>query len=168
MTQAQIQQAFNVASVRSFPGDFVQDDTWPVPQKSTTALFELENVGGTVTLVNNLQQADRVARANRLLAEGYQSLMLYDLCWLGYDHYQTFMQWELANIPWYPARYINGKLQPNPGEPGQYALPGAFEEDAGLLGPYPTSKPDGWITVPPVSQLSVAGADVAALLKAWF
>jgi hypothetical protein len=160
-----IQQQFNVASVKSYPPSFAQIDSGP---KNPSALFELETVGGMLTLVNNLAPADRLQRANKLLIEGYEAIMLYQLCWLGYDHYQVYKEWADDGITWYPPRYIEGVLQPALGEPHQYALPNAYSAGLGLLGPYPTSKPSGWITVPPMAKLLVPGADVAALLKAWF
>jgi hypothetical protein len=160
-----IQQQFNVASVKAFPPIFGQVDSGP---KNPSALFELEMVGGVLSLVNNLSAADRLQRANKLLIEGYGAIMLYQLCWLGYDHYQVYKEWSDDGITWYPPRYIDGVLQPALGEPGQYALPGAYSAGLGILGPYPTTKPTGWITVPPMAQLLVPGADVGALLKAWF
>jgi hypothetical protein len=166
---AAIQQQFNVASVRSYPPNFWETITGLI-SKSPTAIFQLlEEPDGSLSLSNStLPQSSRLQRANSLLINGYQAIMLYDLCWLGYDHFETYNNWAQDGITWYPPRYINGTLQPALGDQGQYALPGAYSEGLGLLGPYPTTKPEGWITVPPVAQLLVPGADVAGLLKGWF
>lgn len=163
---AAIRQKFNEASVRSYPSVFSQID----PAKNPQSIFELESQEGVLNLVNNLSETDRGTRADKLVADGYQSLMLFELCWRGSDHFEVFSQWSSDGITWYPPRYILGKLQPNLGEPGQYALPGAFEEGqpSNLLGPYPTTLPEGWIKIPPMAELLVSGADVDAILKAWF
>ena len=161
---AAIQQKFNVASVGSYPANFTQRD----PAKNPEAIFELEEVGGVLTLVNNLSDVDRKRRADALVIAGYQGIMLFELCWRGSDHYEVFSQWSSDGITWYPPRFILGKLQPNLGEPGQYALPGAFHANMGLLGDYPTTLPDGWIKIPPMADLLVPGADVDSILKAWF
>ena len=167
---AAIQQQFNVAYVKAFPAQFWQDDSSPV--KNPAAIFELENVGGVLTLVNNLTSAERFERADRLGAQGYWDIMLYEICWLGHDPYEVFSQWSSDGITWYPPWYVEteGGLaqQPNLGQPGQYALPNAYHPDMGLLGPYPTTLPPGWVKIPPMAELLAPGADVAAILKGWF
>ena len=163
---AVIRQKFNEASVKSYPGIFGQID----PAKNSAAIFELEAQEGVLNLVNNLSQADRETRADKLIADGFAGLMLFELCWRGSDHYEVFGQWSSDAITWYPPRFLNGKLQPNLGESGQYALPNAYSPSPalGLLGPYPTSLPEGWVKIPPMADLLLPGADVDAILKAWF
>ena len=173
---AAIQQQCNLASVKSFPAVFYEIFSGLKPPASETAVFlvEEEPDGSTILTNATLPAADRATRANKLVTMDYSGIMLWDLCWLGYDHFQTFKTWRDQGITWYPPRYLKTAawpgllLQPALGEPGQYALPDDYHDGMGLLGPYPTTKPDGWITIPDVNALLVPGADVAALLKEMF
>lgn len=172
LTPAQItaiQQKFDLASAKSYPGQFMELMTGLTPKSPTAIfLFTQEPDGSTIMSNATLSQAHREERADKFVAQGYGALMLYELCWRGSDHYEVFDQWSSDGIKWYPPRLLNGKVQPNLGQPGQYALPGADTPGIGLLGPYPTTQPDGWIRIPPVAELLVPGADVDGLLKAWF
>lgn len=150
-----VQEAFNVAYVKSLP---------PAVQK----LFTLEEVGGVLMLVNSLSQAERTALFKQLVADGYGDEMLALIENIGWDPYTVFSEWSQDGISWYPPAVLNGVVQPALGEPQQYALPNAYHEGMGLLGPYPTTKPTGWITIPPMAQLTAPGADVVAILKGWF
>jgi hypothetical protein len=166
---AAIQNKFRVAFVTSFPPPFWETITG-LESKSPSAIFQiLEEPGGALSLSNaTLPAAERTRRANLLYIAGYGGLMLYPICWQGLDPWDVFEQWGEDGIDYYPPRYIKGVIQPNPGEPGQVALPNDFHANMGLLGPWPTTPPEGWVKVPPVAQLLVPGADVDALLKAWF
>lgn len=171
---AVIQQQFDLASVKSYPGKFYEIFSGLKPKASTTVIFlvEQEPDGSTILTNSTMSDAERTANANRLVSLGYAGIMLFDLCWLGEDHFEVYKQYRDGGMAYYPPRYLLTEtglvLQPKPGEPGQYALPNDYHADMGLLGPWPTTKPEGWINVPDVNALLVPGADVAALLKEMF
>jgi hypothetical protein len=163
-----IQQAFNVAYVKAFPGQFYEVNPG-MKSKSPTAIFALEQVGDTLSLVNMLTDEQRHQRFLGFIAEDYGPIMLSRTCNLGEDPYSVLKTMSDDGVTWMPPAALPGSelIQPELGQPGQYALPGAFQ--AGVqLGPYPEKMPDNWVKVPPVSQLLAPGADVPALLASWF
>jgi hypothetical protein len=171
---AVIQQKFDLASAtKAFPGLFTEVSSALVPPPSEAVfLFTSEPDGSTIFANGNISATVRQARCQSLVAKGYAPLMLFGLCWEGYDHFQWYKEMEDAGVGYYPPRFIESAtgliLQPNLGQPGQYALPGAYHPGMGLLGPYPTTKPEGWISIPDVNSLLVPGADVDALLAKMF
>jgi hypothetical protein len=177
LTPAQImviQQKFDLASAtQAFPGLFTQVSSALVPPASEAIfLFTKEPDGSTIMANANISATARAIRCQALVAKGYAPLMLFGLCWLGYDHFQWYKEMRDAGITYYPPRFIETtqglRLQPNLGEPGQFALPGAFHPGMGLLGPYPTTKPEEWISIPDVNSLLVPGADIDKLLREMF
>ena len=169
-----IQQKFDLASAtQAFPGLFTEVSSELVPPPSEAIfLFTKEPDGSTIMANGNLSATARAIRCQALVAKGYAPLMLFDLCWLGADHFQYYKELQDVDVGYYPPRFIETAsgltLQPKLGQPGQFALPGDFHPGMGLLGPYPTTKPEGWISIPNVNALLVPGADVEKLIKEMF
>lgn len=146
-----VQQAFNVAYVASLPT--------PVQ-----ALFTFEYIGnpGVLTLVSNMPFPQYLAQFQSLIARGYGAFLLS--VGIGGDPYSVFSTLSAIGETWVP-----NATQIPLGLPGQYSGPGQSLIYPGYsLGPYPTTKPAGWITVPPMAQLLAPGANVSALLGAWY
>lgn len=163
-----IQQAFNVAYVKAFPPKFYEVNPG-MTSKSPTAIFALEQVGEDLSLVNMLTAEQRHQRFMSFIAEGYGPIMLARTCNIGDDPYTVLKALSDDGVTAMPPAALPGSqdIQPELGQPGQYALPGAFEQGV-HLGPYPNPAPDGWVKVPPVSELDKPGADVPGLLHGWF
>lgn len=170
---AVIQQKCNLASAKTFPGQFMQiSSALKPPASEAIFLFTAEPDGSTILANGNISVAERETRCEALLKAGYAPIMLFDLCKMGEDHFQVYKQYRDGGMAYYPPWCIETKTglvpQPKPGQPGQYALPNDFHPGMGLLGEWPTTKPDGWIDIPDVNQLLVPGADVDAVLKELF
>lgn len=168
LSAADIQQMFNVAYVKQFPGQFYETNPGMV-SKSPTAIFALETQEEHLVLVNMLTIEQRRTRFQQFIIDGYGPIMLARTCNIGEDPYTVLKALSDDGVKWMPPAALPGSrlIQPELGEPGQYALPGAFE--AGVnIGAYPETMPDNWVKVPPVSELLAAGADVPALLHSWY
>ena len=148
-----IKEQLNMASAKAFPGIFTEV-MHGLKMHSPTAIFLFQGdvPAGTPPIMVNGSMSDdeRMKRADSLVANGYAPLMLEALCWLGASHFETFSQWRKDGIKWYPPLYIDGQRQPRPGTPGGVALPGADHPGQGTVGPWPTTKPDGWVSIPDV------------------
>lgn len=163
-----IQQAFNVAYVKAFPGQFYEVNPG-MTSKSPTAIFALEQVGDTLSLVNMLTPEQRHQRFMGFIAQGYGPIMLARTCNQGDDPFTVLKALSDDGVKWMPPAALPGSeiVQAELGQAGQYALPGAYQ--AGVhLGAYPEVMPDNWVKIPPVSELTQTGADVPGLLHSWF
>lgn len=149
-----VQNLFNVAYLKINP---VYGTLWTV-----------EKVGDEDMVINPFPDfSSRIAAFNKAVMDGYGDVLIYEVDAIGWDRYSVFCNWSQDGVGWVPPAYINGIPQLNLGQPGQYALPNAYQ--SGIhLGPYPTTKPDGWITIPLMAQLLEPGVDVPSLLKSWF
>lgn len=168
-----IQQKCNLASAKNFPGQFTEiSSALKPPASGAIFLFTLEPDGSTILANGNITAAEREKRCEALLKAGYAPLMLFDLCKMGEDHFQVYKQYRDGGMAYYPPWYIETSIglaaQPKPGQSGQFALPGASHPGMGQLGPWPTTKPEGWINIPDVNLLLVPGANVDAVLKELF
>jgi hypothetical protein len=145
-----VQQAFNAAYVASLPT--------PVQ-----ALFTFESIGnpGVLTLVGIMPFPQYLAQFQSLIARGYGAFLLS--VGIGGDPYSVFSTLAAIGETWVP-----NATQIPLGLSGQYSLPGVTPEPGYSLGAYPTTLPAGWITVPPMAQLLAPGANVSALLAAWY
>jgi hypothetical protein len=102
-----------------------------------------------------------LAQFQSLIARGYGAFLLS--VGIGGDPYSVFSTLSATGETWAP-----NATQIPLGAQGQYSLPGITPYPGYSLGPYPTTKPAGWITVPPMTQLLAPGANVSALLAAWY
>jgi hypothetical protein len=166
-----IKQQLNLASAQALPGLFTEImHGMKIHSQTAIFLFQGDVPPGTPPVMVNasMSDAERMKRADSLVANGYGHLMLEALCWLGADHFDTYSQWQKDAMQYYPPLYLNGEKVPRPGTPGGVALPGASHPGQGTVGPWPMKKPDGWISIPDVDALLVPGADVPALLHSFF
>jgi hypothetical protein len=149
-TSVPLQQQFDAAYVLSLPT--------PVQ-----ALFPFVYIGnpGVCTLVGTESFAAYVAQYQSFVAQGYGNYL--PSVGIGGDPYSVFLTLSALGETWIP----NAGQIPL-GLPGQYSLPGVTPQIGYSLGAYPTSQPTGWITVPAMSLLTSANANVSALLAAWF
>ena len=169
-----IQQAFNVAYVKSLPGELYEVNQ-KMTSQSTTALFALEEVGGVLSINNRLTQEERSRRFLAAIDKGYGPILVARIANIGDDPYTVFKTLSDDGVKWMPPAALPAAqpatnptgIQPELGQPGQFALPNAFEPGI-HTGAFPDQKPDNWISVPPVAQLLVDGANVPALLHSWF
>jgi hypothetical protein len=166
-----IKEQLNLASAKAHPGPFLEImHGMKIHSPTAIFLFQGDVPAGTPPVMVNgsMSDAERMKRADSLVANGYGHLMLESLCWLGASHFETFSQWRKDGMEYYPPKYLNGEQVPRPGTPGGVALPNASHGGQGTTGGWPASKPDGWISIPDVDQLLVPGADVPALLQSFF
>ena len=141
-----------------------------LPLAVQEGLFKLEPDGeGGTQLVDKFNgvAADRVKVYDGLLAEGYGPAMIDEIMGRGWDPWDVMDQWSQDGIGYVPPAMLNGVRQGNLGTKGQYGLPQEYQPGINL-GPYPKTKPEGWITIPPTAELKAEGADVPKILKQWF
>jgi hypothetical protein len=115
-----------------------------------------------------LAPATQVALYEKLLNEGFAGFMITSIMAEQWDPYTLFLIQSKGGVTWMPPAD-----EPGLGEPGQFSLPSGNPQQEGSLGAFPTTKPDGWISLPPIYQggknvLFQLGANVAELLAAWF
>lgn len=90
-----------------------------------------------IAALRNMQGEDRQTHARALAEDGM--IIDWEIMGLNYDPWTAMTERLAANEPWFP-----NAIQTPLGQPGGYALPGVPVQ--GGQQPYPTTKPDGWIT----------------------
>jgi hypothetical protein len=173
-----VKSAFELAYAKTLPAaaydlsPTVPGEGAPVFSSTTAVLqfeLQLQDDGTNIYVrVNQLTQAEQTQRYFALIAAGYGPELLGQIEQAAWSIWGSFLVSAQANEPWQPPAYLDGAPTIPIGAKGGVALPGIAPIPGWNSGPYPTTKPAGWLSNPTLAQMTALvqpGADVPAILE---